>query len=71
MRTQIAKFAAAVIAVSAIAAGCNDQVTNPGQTAQAIPVDTLLAVSPVDTFFSAPRPPVDTLYGAAPVDTLY
>lgn len=68
MRKSIAKFVVPVVAIAAIAVGCTDQVTQP-DTAGMMPIDTLLARAPIDTFYSQ-RAPIDTLT-AMPIDTLY
>jgi hypothetical protein len=68
MRNRLAKFVP-VIALSALAIGCSDQVTQPGDTAGAVPIDTLLQRAPIDTFASAQRAPIDTFASAVPIDT--
>lgn len=69
MRKHIAKFVP-VVALAAIVAACNEQVTHPGESG-AMPVDTLLNLSPVDTFASVQAMPVDTFASAQamPIDT--
>ena len=67
MRKSIAKFVVPVVAVTAIAVGCTDQGTQPD--AGMMPIDTLLARAPIDTFYSQ-RAPIDTVT-AMPIDTLY
>lgn len=68
MRKSIAKFVVPVVAITAIAVGCTDQGTQP-DAAGMLPIDTLMARAPIDTFYSQ-RAPIDT-FTAMPIDTLY
>lgn len=71
MRTHITKIVP-VAALAALVVACSDTVTQPGDSAGIIPVDTLLQLSPIDTLYSAQRSPVDTFASArrAPSDTV-